>query len=111
MEKPEKVEMIFESMHIENDKLKNEKPKYICDSELLKNKNSFKGVAIKVVDITEKNRKMKSVDPTKIRSEKASIGPLRPSDKKKSWFEIYEGPVMCAYKLSKLRSVLSDFIY
>ena len=109
MEKPNKVEMNFESMHIDGDKLENDQPKYIIDSKLLKKKLSLKGVTIKHIDITEKNKKMRMVDPTKYRSEKAGIGPLPMSDKKKFWFDDFEGPVMCAYKLSRIRLVFSNY--
>ncbi|XP_075251409.1 phosphatidylinositol transfer protein 1-like [Convolutriloba macropyga] len=103
MEKPEKVEMIFESMHLDNDKGETEKPQFIHDSKHLKNKNSFKGVTVTTIDITENMKNLRKYDPTQTRSEKALVGPLPPSQKKKPWYDDFEGPIMCCYKLSKTR--------
>merc|ERR1711879_574686 len=103
MEKPDKVEFVFQSMHFDEDKGRLEKPTYIWDSEHLKNKNSFKGVTQIEIDITEKMKKLKKFDPTQVKSEKAGIGPLPQSQKKKPWYEQFEGTTMCCYKFSKTR--------
>jgi len=103
MEKPDKVEFVFQSMHFNEDKGRLEKPTYIWDSEHLKNKNSFKGVNQIEIDITEKMKKLKKFDPTQVKSQKAGIGPLPQSQKKKPWYEQFEGTTMCCYKFSKTR--------
>ena len=103
MEKPEKIAMHFESYHIDNDKGNTEKPKFIHNSKHLKNKNSFKGVQIRVTDITENMKKLKKFDPTKTESKKAGVGPLTPSTKKKPWHDSFDGPTMCCYKLSNTK--------
>ena len=82
---------------------RNDQPKYICTSRLLKNKNSLKGVTIKTLDVTEPVRGLKQLDTTKFRSERAQIGPLEPSDKKEAWHDKFDGPIMCVYKLAKIR--------
>lgn len=103
MEKPEKINMTVESMHLDGDHGRNERPQFIHTSGLLKRRNSFKGVSMKTLDVTDNIRGLKHLDVTKCVSEKAGIGPLEPSGKKVSWHDNFHEPFMCVYKLAKIR--------
>ncbi len=104
MEKPQKIEMTVDSMHFDDDHANNVTPKFLITSKLLKKQNSLKGVTIKIVDITSPVKGLKSLDPTKMTWETANIGRLTQSHKKTGpWHANFQGPVMCVYKLVKVR--------